>query len=85
LVITGCSAPKHLAHALGLPVVCLYGPTRPAQWGPYFSSDRQAVVDSPGQSLTYEELLGQPENLQMSLITVEQVLKAFYALGDKTV
>jgi heptosyltransferase-1 len=35
LVIGGDTGPLHLAHALGRPVLCLMGPTDPANCGPY--------------------------------------------------
>jgi heptosyltransferase-1 len=35
LVLGGDTGPVHLAHALGVPVLCLMGPTDPARHGPY--------------------------------------------------
>ena len=35
LVLGGDTGPLHLAHALGIPVLCLIGPTHPQRNGPY--------------------------------------------------
>ena len=40
LVLGGDTGPVHLAHAFGVPVLCLMGPTDPARNGPYGASDR---------------------------------------------
>jgi heptosyltransferase-1 len=40
LVLGGDSGPTHLAHALGVPVLMLMGPTDPARNGPYGAPDR---------------------------------------------
>ena len=40
LVLGGDTGPLHLAHALGVPVLALYGPTDPARNGPYGAPER---------------------------------------------
>jgi heptosyltransferase-1 len=40
LVLGGDSGPVHLAHALGIPVLVLMGPTDPARHGPYRAPER---------------------------------------------
>jgi ADP-heptose:LPS heptosyltransferase len=40
LVLGGDSGPTHLAHALGVPILMLLGPTDPARNGPYGAPDR---------------------------------------------
>lgn len=40
LVLGGDTGPIHLAHALGVPVLALYGPTDPARNGPYGAPER---------------------------------------------
>jgi heptosyltransferase-1 len=40
LMLGGDTGPVHLAHALGVPVLALYGPTDPARNGPYGAPDR---------------------------------------------
>jgi heptosyltransferase-3 len=39
------TAPMHMAAAVGVPVVALFGPTNPASWGPWTS--RQRVLTAP--------------------------------------
>jgi lipopolysaccharide heptosyltransferase I len=39
LVLGGDTGPVHLAHALGVPVLALMGPTDPARHGPYGEPD----------------------------------------------
>jgi ADP-heptose:LPS heptosyltransferase len=42
------SGPMHMAVACGVPAVALFGPTEPAQWGPYEpAGPRSEVVRSP--------------------------------------
>jgi heptosyltransferase I len=45
LLVSPDSGPLHVAHALGVPVVGLYGHTNPARVGPY-SRFRDLVVDA---------------------------------------
>lgn len=40
LVLGGDTGPLHLAHALGSPVLCVFGPTDPARHGPYGAPER---------------------------------------------
>ncbi len=40
LVLGGDTGPVHLAHALGVPVLCVMGPTDPERNGPYRSPDQ---------------------------------------------
>lgn len=47
LVLGGDSGPLHLAHALGLPVLCLMGPTDPRRHGPYSAPERALAVALP--------------------------------------
>jgi ADP-heptose:LPS heptosyltransferase len=45
LLITGDTGPMHLAAALDVPVVAVFGPSDPARWGPF--SERARVVRVP--------------------------------------
>ena len=42
LLVTGDTGPMHLAAALDVPVVAIFGPSDPARWGPF--SERARVV-----------------------------------------
>jgi ADP-heptose:LPS heptosyltransferase len=45
LLVTGDTGPMHLAAALDVPVVAIFGPSDPARWGPF--SERARVVRVP--------------------------------------
>lgn len=47
LVISNDSGPIHMAAALGIPVLALFGPTNPKRTGPYGSRHRVIVADPP--------------------------------------
>lgn len=47
MVLGGDTGPVHLAHALGVPVLCLHGPTDPARHGPWGAPDRALAVRLP--------------------------------------
>ena len=75
LVISPDSGPLHLAHAMGVPVVGLYGFTSPARFGPY-QRFRELVIDAYHDAdeevtPTRKEARGG----RMKRIAVEQVLE----------
>lgn len=72
LFIGGDTGPMHLAGALGVPVVAMFGPTDPARNGPY--ADRCAVLRSPS-SQTSHTRRGQPDEGLLE-ITPDAVLQA---------
>jgi heptosyltransferase-1 len=51
LFIGGDTGPMHLAAALGIPVVAIFGPTDPARNGPY--GTRSIVLRSPSSATTH--------------------------------
>jgi heptosyltransferase-1 len=55
LLIGGDSGPTHLAAALGLPLVALYGPTDPARNGPWGSGPKR-VVRGPGSITSHKRV-----------------------------
>jgi lipopolysaccharide heptosyltransferase I len=57
LVLGGDTGPIHLAHAMGVPVVCLMGPTDPRRHGPYAAPERALWVELPC-SFCYKRLSG---------------------------
>ena len=70
LFIGGDTGPLHLAVALGTPVIGLYGPTDPAQTGPYSCEDI-VVRNAKPEETTYSR--GSAHAPSMLAITVEQV------------
>ena len=52
LIVANDSGPIHLAAALGVPVVALFGPTQPERFGPYPLDDPQHhVIRAPNGDL----------------------------------
>ena len=51
LFVGGDTGPMHLAAALGIPVVAIFGPTDPARNGPY--GTRSVVLRSPASSTSH--------------------------------
>lgn len=47
LVLGADTGPLHLAHALGVPVLMLFGPTHPERHGPYGAPERALWLDLP--------------------------------------
>ncbi|MFM9080925.1 MAG: glycosyltransferase family 9 protein [Opitutaceae bacterium] len=51
LLVTNDTGGMHLANALGVPVVALFGPTNPVRTGPVFAAPR-VILQAPGSSPT---------------------------------
>jgi ADP-heptose:LPS heptosyltransferase len=47
LFVTGDTGPMHLAHAVGTPIVAVFGPSDPARYGPRGLRDHVVRVDLP--------------------------------------
>lgn len=76
IFIGGDTGPLHLASAMGVPVVAIFGPTDPARNGPY--GGRYAVLRSP-ESKRDHTRHREPERGLLS-ITVERVAEAALTL-----
>ena len=72
LFVGGDTGPMHLAAALGVPIVALFGPTRPERNGPY--ATRAVVLRSP-ESVDNSSHTNQPD-LALHSIKPEQVIAA---------
>ena len=76
LFIGGDTGPMHLAAALRIPVVAIFGPTDPARNGPY--GTRNVVLRNPASSTTHARH-ARPD-LAMLEISVEAVITAARSL-----
>jgi heptosyltransferase I len=72
LFIGGDSGPMHLANALGVPTVAIFGPTDPARNGPYYNPS--VALRSPRSKTSYSHVNTPDPGIQS--ITVEQVWEA---------
>ena len=79
LFIGGDTGPMHLAAALKIPVVAIFGPTDPARNGPY--GTRSIVLRNP-ESSTSHARVSQPDQGMLE-ITVDAVANAARALLSK--
>jgi heptosyltransferase I len=55
VLVGGDSGPMHLAAALGIPLVALFGPTDPARNGPW-GAGQQVVIRDPGSMTSYKRV-----------------------------
>ncbi len=78
LFIGGDSGPTHLAAALGVPVVALFGPTDPARNGPYGS---RSVVLRAGTSATSYSHTGRSDPGLLSIAPGDVIAAACRLLG----
>ena len=72
LFIGGDTGPMHLAAALKIPVVGIFGPTNPARNGPF--GTRNIVLRSPSSSTSYKHVA--PPDSGLLEISSEQVVAA---------
>ena len=77
MVVGGDSGPVHLAAALGVPVVALFGPTDPARNGPW-GPGRVRVLRDAASVTSYRHVPGVDPGLQR--MTVDAVLEAVEAV-----
>ena len=80
LFVGGDTGPMHLAAALRVPVVAIFGPTDPARNGPYGTAAE--VLRSP-ESVTNHSRRAEPDSAMLS-ITPPEVLAAARSLLDRT-
>jgi heptosyltransferase I len=79
LFIGGDTGPMHLANALGVPVVAIFGPTDPARNGPYY--DPHVVLRSPLSKTSYSHVDTAEPGIRS--ITVERVMEAAHKLLEQ--
>lgn len=77
LFVGGDTGPMHLAAALGIPLVALFGPTDPARNGPYVvSGGGRAMVLRSGISRTTRSHEAQPEEGLLQITAAEVIATA---------
>lgn len=74
-VVGGDTGPMHLAAMLGVPGLCLFGPTSPGQWGPAGMRTLGLGLDCSPCTRTCSDLTC-PEPRCLGELPVEMVLKA---------
>lgn len=79
LFIGGDTGPMHLAAALGIPVVAIFGPTNPARNGPF--GTRSIVLRSPASPTTHSRR-AQPDPGMLEITADEVVAAARKLLGS---
>jgi lipopolysaccharide heptosyltransferase I len=80
LFIGGDTGPLHLAAALRIPVVAIFGPTNPARNGPFRTC---SVVLRSGSSQTDHSRREQPEEGLLEITAAEVVAAADKLLGHR--
>jgi ADP-heptose:LPS heptosyltransferase len=79
-VACGDTGVQHLATALGVPSVVLFGPTPPSEWGPPADRPRHRALDHGGSG---DPHAGEPDARLLS-IGVEEVVAALGALPARS-
>ena len=73
IFIGGDTGPMHLAAALGVPVVAIFGPTNPARNGPF--GTRSIVLRSPSSQTSHSHRM-QPDQGLLTITSAEVVAAA---------
>jgi heptosyltransferase I len=79
LFVGGDTGPLHLAAAMGVPIVAIYGPTDPARNGPFGT---RSVVLRSSESSTSHHRRNNPEAGMLQITTDEVVAAALQLLKD---
>jgi lipopolysaccharide heptosyltransferase I len=75
LMVSGDTGPLHIAAAVGVPIVSMFGPTNPARNGPW-SPDDIAIARYESCPCHYERRCRQPAQWCLETIAVDQVIAA---------
>lgn len=74
LLVSNDTGTMHLAIALGVPTLCLFGPTSAAEIGPYQDQEKHVVIQKQGASVR-DVPKQKRSNETMKLITVDEVYR----------
>jgi len=75
VIVGGDTGPLHLAAALQVPVVGIYGPTDPQRNGPY-GKNNKIIFNAPPCAPCWKRKCGKKDNACLKEIKVEKVCKA---------
>ncbi len=81
LLVTNDSGPMHIANALGVPVVALFGPTDPELTGPY-NKPHILIYKNPPCGPCWKRTCPPEKHICMNSIQVEEVEEAVLRLLD---
>lgn len=84
-LVTVDSGPQHLAHALGVPSVTLYGPMDERRWRDHFARPIHRTVRACPFDLTPEERRGLPVGWEVAQIRPEAVLAELLSIMPESV
>lgn len=81
LFIGNCNGPKHIAHALGLPSVSIYGPTDETVWNPSDRSRHPIVkgnvpcIHCSLQTCFHQTCMAlvKPEDIEQAMLSIEEI------------
>jgi ADP-heptose:LPS heptosyltransferase len=80
IFITNDSGPMHIAAAMGIPVIALFGPQDPNRFSPCQLTAKCIVLQKQTRCKTQCNIAGCRKRICMKLITVEDVLEAIRRL-----
>lgn len=76
LVLGGCSGPKHIAMAYGVPTFTLYSASEPIRWGAAWDHELHGYLTALPQKLSHMELQNLPEEHRINLLQPDAVAGA---------
>jgi lipopolysaccharide heptosyltransferase I len=82
MAVGGDTGPLHLAAALGLPVVGLYGPTSPSRNGPY-TEKKEVIYHNVSCAPCWKRICKNKTNECMNSISADEVMKRVENLASR--
>ncbi len=84
LLFVNASGPMHIAGALGVPLVAVFGPTDPRRWGPVGSVSRVVEPSALNENASPRQRRRQTRARRMDDVKAEAVAEAAVSLYDET-